>query len=102
MPDGARAGCEQAAGLPRELVLYCARHDFGSFVLAKTGNLKAVMNAMGHGNVRSAMVYQHLEGKIIRNALNARHISRPTVLNDNPGKCMNLIWIGSQRAFRGC
>jgi site-specific recombinase XerD len=73
----------QAAGLPRELVLYCARHDFGSFVLAKTGNLKAVMNAMGHGDVRSAMVYQHPEGEIIRNALNARHISRPTVPDDN-------------------
>jgi site-specific recombinase XerC len=52
---------EQAAGLPRELVLYCARHDFGSFVLAKTSNLKAVMNAMGHGDVRSAMVYRHPE-----------------------------------------
>jgi integrase len=73
----------QAAGLPRELVLYCARHDFGSFVLAKTGNLKAVMNAMGHGDVRSAMVYQHPEGEIIRDALNARHISRPTVPDDN-------------------
>jgi integrase len=73
----------QAAGLPRELVLYCARHDFGSFLLAKTGNLKAVMNAMGHGDVRSAMVYQHPEGEIIRNALNARHISRLTVPNDN-------------------
>jgi integrase len=24
----------------------CARHDFGSFILARTGNLKAVMNAM--------------------------------------------------------
>jgi len=53
--QGMRA--RQAAGLPRELVLYCARHDFGSFVLAKTGNLKAVMNAMGHGDVRSAMIY---------------------------------------------
>jgi integrase len=73
----------QAAGLPRELVLYCARHDFGSFVLAKTGNLKAVMNAMGHGDVRSAMVYQHPEGEIIRNALDARHLSRPTVPDEN-------------------
>jgi hypothetical protein len=77
------ARARQAAGLPRELVLYCARHDFGSFVLAKTGNLKAVMNAMGHGDVRSAMVYQHPEGEIIRNALNARHILRPTVPDDN-------------------
>ena len=77
------ARARQAAGLPRELVLYCARHDFGSFVLAKTGNLKAVMNAMGHGDVRSAMVYQHPEGEIIRNALNARHVPRPTAANDN-------------------
>ncbi len=77
------ARARQAAGLPRELVLYCARHDFGSFVLAKTGNLKAVMNAMGHGDVRSAMVYQHPEGEIIRNALDARHLLRPTVQNDN-------------------
>ena len=77
------ARARQAAGLPRELVLYCARHDFGSFVLAKTGNLKAVMNAMGHGDVRSAMLYQHPEGEIIRNALNARHIPRPTVQDDN-------------------
>jgi len=77
------ARARQAAGLPRELVLYCARHDFGSFVLAKTGNLKAVMNAMGHGDVRSAMVYQHPEGEIIRNALNARHLLRPTVQNES-------------------
>jgi integrase len=77
------ARARQVAGLPREFVLYCARHDFGSFVLAKTGNLKAVMNAMGHGDVRSAMVYQHPEGEIIRNALNARHISRPTVPDHN-------------------
>ena len=52
-------------------------------MLAKTGNLKAVMNAMGHGDVGSAMVYQHPEGEIIRNALNARHIPQHTVLDDN-------------------
>gem|GEM_PF-5094550 len=40
-----------------------------STLLAKTGNLKAVMNAMGHGDVRSALLYQHPQGEIIRNAL---------------------------------
>jgi integrase len=73
----------EAAGLPRDLKLYCARHDYGSFVLSKTGNLKAVMNAMGHGDVKSAMVYQHPEGEIIREALNARHTLRHTAENDN-------------------
>ena len=29
------------------------------------------------------MIYQHPEGEIIRNALNARHIARPTVPDDN-------------------
>jgi integrase len=74
----------EAASLPRDLVLYCARHDYGSFVLAKTGNLKAVMNAMGHGDVKSAMVYQHPEGEIIRDALNSRHTLRHTAENGNP------------------
>jgi integrase len=73
----------EAASLPSDLVLYCARHDYGSFVLSKTGNLKAVMNAMGHGEVKSAMVYQHPEGEIIREALNVRHTLRHTAQNDN-------------------
>ena len=73
-----------AAGLPKDIVLYCSRHDFGSFVLAKTGNLKAVMNTMGHADVKSAMVYQHPEDEILRNALNARHTLRHTVQNYNP------------------
>jgi len=77
------ARAKQTARLPRELVLYCTRHEFGSFVLVKTGNRKVVMNAIGRGDVRSAMVYQHPEGEIIRNALNARHISRPMVPDDN-------------------
>lgn len=68
----------EAAGLPSDLVLYCARHDFGSFALTKTGNLKAVMNVMGQSDVRSALVYQHPEDEILRKALNARHIPRHT------------------------
>jgi integrase len=31
----------QQAGLPKELVLYCARHDYGTRVLMRTGNLAA-------------------------------------------------------------
>jgi integrase len=54
-------------------VLYCARHDFGSFVMRQTGNLKAVMDAMGHTSVRVAMNYQHPELEIVRAAINSRH-----------------------------
>jgi integrase len=67
-----------AAGLPDDLVLYCARHDFGSYVLGKTGNLKAVMDAMGHADVKSAMTYQHPELEIVREAINSRHTLRHT------------------------
>jgi len=67
-----------AAGLPDDVVLYCARHDFGSYVLEPTGNLKVVMDAMGHNDVATAMKYQHPELEIVRTALNSRHILRHT------------------------
>src|ERR1700722_5859769 len=43
------------AGLPNDLVLYCARHGFGTC----DQNLFAVMNVMGHTTVSTAMKYQH-------------------------------------------
>jgi integrase len=58
------------AGLPKELVLYCGRHDYGTRVLRGTGNLAAVMKTMGHKDVRTAMQYQHPELDIVREALN--------------------------------
>jgi integrase len=59
------------AGLPKDLVLYCGRHDYGTRVLRETGNLAAVMKTMGHKDVRTAMRYQHPELDIVRNALNS-------------------------------
>ncbi|HZS95459.1 MAG TPA: hypothetical protein VFA40_01665 [Terriglobales bacterium] len=41
------------AGLPKKLVLYCGRHDFGTRVLKKTGNLKLVMQTMGQVDVKT-------------------------------------------------
>src|ERR1700739_3052930 len=59
----------QQAGLPRERVLYCARHDYGTRVLMRTGNLAAVMKTMGHRDVKTAMHYQHPELDVVRAAL---------------------------------
>jgi integrase len=56
----------QKAELPEELVLYCGRHDFGTHVYAKTGNLKAVMAVMGHKDVKTAMRYQHSDLESVR------------------------------------
>lgn len=66
------------AGLPEDLVLYCARHDFGTCVLQKTGNIAAVMNSTAHSDVKTAMTYQHPELNVVRDAINSRHILRHT------------------------
>jgi integrase len=58
------------AGLPKELILYCSRHDYGTRVLRETGNLAAVMKTMGHKDVRTTMRYQHPELDIVRETLN--------------------------------
>lgn len=58
------------AGLPKALVLYCGRHDYGTRILKQTGNLAAVMKTMGHKDVKTAMQYQHPELEIVRAALN--------------------------------
>jgi integrase len=47
------------AGLPKDLVLYCARHGFGTEMYRATKNLFAVMNVMGHTAVSTTMKYQH-------------------------------------------
>jgi len=60
----------EEAGLPKDLVLYCGRHDYGTRVLKNTGNLAAVMKTMGHKDVKTAMQYQHPELEIVRAALN--------------------------------
>jgi len=60
------------AGLPKELVLYGARHDYGTRVLMRTGNLAAVMRTMGHRDVKTAMHYQQPELEIVRAGLDYR------------------------------
>jgi integrase len=59
-----------AAKLPKSLVLYCGRHDYGTRILKQTGNLAAVMKTMGHKDVKTAMQYQHPELEVVRAALN--------------------------------
>jgi len=61
------------AGLPDALVLYCARHTYATDALARTGNVAAVMDAMGHANVQTTMIYQHQGLEQIRGAINLRN-----------------------------
>ena len=61
------------AGLPEALVLYCARHTYATDALARTGNVAAVMDTMGHANVQTTMIYQHQGLEQIRGAINLRN-----------------------------
>jgi integrase len=71
------------AGLPKDVVLYCGRHTFGTEMLRRTGNLAAVMKVMGHSSANTAMIYQHPELVDIRDAVDAR--------NDNNNKAARMV-----------
>ena len=58
------------AGLPIGLKLYCGRHDFGTQMLQRTGNLALVMRVMGQTSTKAAMQYQHPDLEHIRTAPN--------------------------------
>lgn len=68
----------KAANLPEDLVLYCGRHDFGTYVYNATQNLKATMMVMGQTDIKTAMKYQHPGLQIVKGALKSRHTLRHT------------------------
>jgi len=61
------------AGLDHRLVLYSARHAFGTHLMRETGNLPLVMQAMGHASVQSTLPYQHHENEQLRSVIEARN-----------------------------
>jgi integrase len=61
------------AGLPRSLKLYCARHTFATNALDLTGNLAAVMSAMGHSGTAVTMRYQHPDVLRVKSAMDAKN-----------------------------
>jgi integrase len=65
------AEARSKAGIPESLVLYCARHTFGTAAYGATGNLAMVMNVMGHTDVRTAMRYQHPALDYVREAIDS-------------------------------
>jgi integrase len=62
------------AGLPESLVLYCARHTFGTAAYGAIGNLAMVMNVIGHTDVRTAMRYQHPVLDSVHDAIDQRNL----------------------------
>jgi len=68
---------KKLAGIPESVVLYCARHRFGTDAMQATGNVMAVMDAMGHENVNTLRIYSHPGVQQIREAMNKRNEAVP-------------------------
>ncbi|WP_158750361.1 site-specific integrase [Acidobacterium sp. S8] len=64
------------AGLPKELVLYSARHSFATDLLDRTGNLKLVMDVLGHESVTTTQKYLHPALKNVADVVNQRNEGR--------------------------
>jgi len=64
---------EKLAGIPESVVLYCARHRFSTDAMEGTGNVMAVMDAMGHQSVDTARIYNHSNVRQIREAIERRN-----------------------------
>jgi integrase len=64
---------EKLAGIPESVVLYCARHRFSTDAMEGTGNVMAVMDAMGHQSVNTARIYNHSNVRQITEAIERRN-----------------------------
>ena len=64
---------KRLAGIPEAVVLYCARHRFSTDAMEGTGNVMAVMDAMGHQSVNTTRIYNHSNVMLIREAIERRN-----------------------------
>jgi integrase/recombinase XerC len=66
----------KATKLPKELVLYSARHSFATDLVDRTGNLKQVMDVLGHESVTTTQKYLHPALNNIADVVNQRNENR--------------------------
>lgn len=64
---------KRIAGIPENVVLYCARHRFSTDAMEGTGNVLAVMDAMGHGSVNTTRIYTHTSAALVGDAIERRN-----------------------------
>lgn len=56
----------KAAGLPKGLVLYLARHEHGTELYRSTKDLKAVADALGHTQLSTTMRYTRVDADVLK------------------------------------
>ena len=61
------------AGISKQIVLYHARHAFGTYAMAETKNPALVRDVMGHADLRTTMIYQHPDLEPLRDAIDHRN-----------------------------
>jgi integrase len=71
---------KRLAGIPEPVVLYCARHRFSTDAMESTGNVMAVMDAMGHQSVNTTRIYNHSNVSQIREAIERRNHQLPVAV----------------------
>jgi integrase len=65
-----------ALKIPRELKLYCSRHTFGTVTMDETKNPYAVMQAMGHEDLDTTMLYMHNDVMQLKAVIDKRNDSK--------------------------
>lgn len=73
--DRAFTSARDAAGLPKGMVLYTARHGLATQI-ADVASLKTVMEVLGHSNSSTAMRYQHPDISDLQSKLDAVPVGR--------------------------
>ncbi len=84
---------KRLAGIPEAVVLYCARHRFSTDAMEGTGNVMAVMDAMGHGSVNTTRIYTHTNARLVREAIERRNklLATTAATSDDAGHKMATI-----------
>jgi integrase len=60
-------------GIPEDLVLYSARHTFGTNLMQETGNAKIVQEVMGHEDMATTQKYLHPDKSRLAEIINNRN-----------------------------
>ena len=91
---------KRLAGIPEAVVLYCARHRFSTDAMEGTGNVMAVMDAMGHQSINTTRIYTHSNVTRIREAIERRnqHLSETVPQGGHKNGHNDKTRLGSETA----
>lgn len=70
------AKVRKEAKIPKDIVLYSARHSFATEMLDRTGNIVLVGKMLGHRSITTTQRYLHPEMKDMAELVNARNTIR--------------------------